>query len=112
MFGPVLQVHLRNLWHQRIIRVWVCEQRRNGEEDFGDCQSRAPLVLEYVQADRTIRIDVAVINLRREVHLGWLEGIIRREVDIQEKNATLVAGVWRPHDRCLPVEHVVANWSS
>ena len=37
--------------------------------DLGDCQGRAPLLLQDVQAYRAIRIDVGVVNLRLEVDL-------------------------------------------
>jgi len=40
---------------------------------LGDCQGRAPLVLQDVQADAAVRVNVAVVNTRREVHL-WQRG--------------------------------------
>ena len=48
MLGPVLEVDLSNLWHQWVIGVWVCQKRRDGEQDLGDCQSWAPLILQDV----------------------------------------------------------------
>ena len=48
MLGPVLQVDLGNLWHQRIIGVRICQKRRDGEQDLGDRQSWAPLILQDV----------------------------------------------------------------
>jgi hypothetical protein len=36
---------------------------------LGDSQGRAPLVLEDVQADAAVRINVAVVDARREVYL-------------------------------------------
>ena len=48
VLGPVLEVDLGNLGHQRVIGVWICEKRRDGKQDLGDGQSRAPLILQNV----------------------------------------------------------------
>lgn len=44
-----------------------------------DGQRRRPLISQDVQADRTVGIDVWVVDLSREADLGWLEGIIGGE---------------------------------
>lgn len=59
---------------------------------FRDCKSRAPLISQDVKTDTAIRVDVGVVDTSREVNLGWLEWIIGREVDGQEKDASRV---WR-----------------
>ena len=58
-----------------------------------DRQSRAPLVPENVQADTAIRVDIGVVDLRRERHLGRLEGVVRRECNGQEEHTTTVRRV-------------------
>lgn len=49
--------------------VGVGEQRADGEENLGDGERRAPLLLQNVQADLTAAVDVAVIDPRAERHL-------------------------------------------
>lgn len=41
-----------------------------------------------------------MINLRAESHFGWLERIVRREMDAQEENSTAVRAVGRGGNRC------------
>ena len=55
----------------RAVLTWVGvgEQRTDGEEDLGDGERRAPLLLENVQADLTTAVNVAVIDPRAEGHL-------------------------------------------
>ena len=64
--------HVRDLRHQRVVRVWVRQQRADGEQHLGDGQRRAPLVLEDVQADVAVAVDVRVEHLRLEHHLFCL----------------------------------------
>jgi len=44
-----------------------------------------------------------------EVELRWLEGVVTREVDLQDEHATLVRSVLRPEYCGSPVEEVVAD---
>ena len=54
-------------------------------------QSRAPLVLQDVQADvAAARVDVRVVHLGLELQLRRIEWIICREVDLHLKLALLV----------------------
>jgi len=50
-------------------------------------QSRRPLFFQDIQADSTVRVDIAMINSSGKADFRGLEGIVRREVDIQEKYA-------------------------
>lgn len=58
-------VHVSNLRDERIIRIGVCEKGADGEEDLRYCQRWAPLLLEDVKADASVRVDVWVINLHQ-----------------------------------------------
>ena len=49
--------------------VGVGEQRANGQQNLGDGERGAPLLLENVQADLTAAVDVAVVDPRAESHL-------------------------------------------
>merc|ERR1740139_300638 len=102
-------IQLRNLRHQWVVGVAIHHQRRQREEHFGDRQSWAPLVFQNVQADRTIGIYVAMVDLRGEVELWRLEGIIRRKVNIQEEATASVRRIRGTHDGGLPIEHVVPD---
>ena len=48
-----------------------------------------------------------MVHLSLELALGWLEGVVGRELDIEEEDATLVGRVSWPHDHRLPVSQVV-----
>lgn len=51
--------------------TWVAvrEQRADGQQDLGDCEGRAPLVLQDVKADLAVAVDVAVVDTSPECHL-------------------------------------------
>merc|ERR1712151_195756 len=102
MLGPVLDVSLCDFWHQWVTWVWICEQGRHRKQNFGDGQGWTPLVLQDVETDCTVGIDIAVVNLRCEVHFGWLEGIVCWKMDVQEENASSVWAIRWSHDCCLP----------
>ena len=95
-----------NLGDERIIWVGVGQQRADREEHLGDGEGGRPLVFEDVEADIAVAVDVHVVNFRRELNLRRLEGVVRREMDVQEEHALVVRGVLGAHDRRLPVELV------
>ena len=97
---------IRDLWHERIVGVRVRQQRADGEEHLRDGESGGPLVLKDVQADRAVAVDVHMVDLRSEGDLGRLEGVVGREVDVQEEDALVVGRVLGAHDGSLPVELV------
>ena len=59
----VALVDVRNLRHQRVVGVGVGQQRADREQDLGDRQRGAPLVLEDVEADAALAVDVGVVDL-------------------------------------------------
>ena len=85
MLCAVGLVELRDLRNERIVRVRVGQQRRDRQEDLRDRQRRAPLVFQDIQTDRSVRRDVAVIDLRRKIELRRFERVIARERDVQEE---------------------------
>ena len=103
---PIILVKVGDLRDKRVIRVGIRQQGADGEEHLGDGEGGRPLVFEDVEADRSIAVDVHVINFRRERNLRRLEGIVGREVDVQEEHTLMVRGVLGAHDRRLPVELV------
>ena len=84
---------MRDIWHQWVIRVRVCQHRADREEHLGDRQSWTPLVPEDIKTDTTVGIDVRVVNLGLERDLRRLEGIVRGEGNRQEEDATRVGRV-------------------
>lgn len=50
--------------HRCLTWVTVCEQGADGQQDLGDGEGRAPVVLQDVQTDHTLTVDVAVIDPR------------------------------------------------
>jgi len=121
MLRPIALVKVGNLWDERVIWVGVSQQGADGEKHLGDSEGGRPLVFQDVEADRSIAVDVHVINFRRERDLGRLEGVVGWVVDVQEEHASMVRGVLGAHDRSLPVElvrfvsgagRVVCGWVS
>jgi len=86
--GPVGLVHVRNLRHKGIIGVRVRQHGADRKENFGNSQSRAPLVSKNIETDATIAVDIRVVDSSREVDFRGLEGVIRRELDLQEEDAS------------------------
>lgn len=83
--SAVRLVDVRNLGHQRIVRVRIRQKRADRKQYLGNRQRRRPLFLENVQANRALAVHVWVVNLRLEVDLWRLERIIRREVNSDEE---------------------------
>lgn len=79
---------MRDLGHKRIIGVRVRQHGADREEDFGDGQSRAPLVSKNIETNATITIDIRVVDSSREVDLRRLEWVVRGELDLQEEDAS------------------------
>lgn len=53
-----------------------------------------------------------MVNASGKVDLGWLEGVVSGEVNLEEEDATGVWAVRRPHNGGLPVEHVLVGRAS
>ena len=90
MLRPVTLQEVGDLGHERVIGVRVRQQRADGEEHLGDGQSGRPLVLKDVEADGAIAVDVTVIDFGREGDLGRLEGVVGREMDVEEEDTIMV----------------------
>ena len=57
---------------------------------FRDGQRWTPLVPQDIQTDRTVGVDIGVIDLGREADLGRLEGVVGGESDREEEHAASV----------------------
>ncbi len=66
---PVGEELLRDGADERVVRVAVRQQRADGQQHLGHGQRRRPVLLEDVEADGTLRVDVAVVDARPERHL-------------------------------------------
>jgi len=97
---------------ERVVWVGVAQERADGQQDLADGQCRRPLRSQYVQADRSVRIDVGVIDLCSEANLWRFKRVISWEVNCQKENSSLKWRVIRSHNGCLPVKKVVSNRSS
>lgn len=105
-------VQVGNLGHERVIGIWVGQHGADREQHLGDGERWAPLVPENVETDAAVAVDVGVVDLGGEGNLGGLEGVVGRESDGEEEDTAGVRGVTGAHDRCLPLEHVVAGGTS
>lgn len=57
---------------------------------FRDGQRWRPLIPQNVQANRAVRVDVRMVDLRGKADLRRLERVIRREGDGEEENTACV----------------------
>ena len=60
---------------------------------FRDRQCRAPLIPQDIETNRSIRVDVRMVDLGREGDFGRFEGVVGRERDRQEEDASSVRRV-------------------
>ena len=108
MFLAVLQVLRSNGADERVGWIAVRQQRADGQQHFGDGQSWRPIILENVQTDDPLTVDVAVVDPRSERHLGRLEGVLWREVNVEEEDASFVDGARWTENRRYPLVQIVA----
>ena len=92
-----------HLGPQRIIGIGIGQQGQDGQQDLGNGQRRAPLILENVQADDATGIHIGMIDLRHKGDLRGLKGIIGGEVDVHLKDSAGERGITGPHDDAGPV---------
>ena len=99
-------VNVGDLRHEGIIGVGVAQQRADRKEDLRDRERGRPLVLKDVQADGAVAVDVGVVNFGGESDLRGLEGVVGRELNVQEEHALVVGRVLGAHDGGRPGELV------
>eukprot|EP00908_Phaeocystis_cordata_P000867 Transcript_10948.p2 GENE.Transcript_10948~~Transcript_10948.p2 ORF type:complete len:133 (+),score=7.51 Transcript_10948:268-666(+) len=93
VLGPIRLVQTRDLRHQRIVRVRIRQQRAHRQQHLGDRQRRAPLALQDVKANATVVVHVAVVDLRRELHLrARAGGAPRREHGVAGRSEEWAGG--------------------
>jgi len=112
MLFSVVDVLGSNAADQGITGVAVGQQGADGEQDLGDGQGRAPLVLQDVQADHSLGVDVAVVDASAELDFGRFEGVVCGEVDVEEEDSTFVDRSRRSKDGADPLKEVVSFGSS
>lgn len=88
--GTIRLEQLGNIGHQGIVRVGIRQERTNTEQDLANGQCWTPLVLQDIETDSPVGVDVAVVDTCGKVNLGRLEGIVGREVNIQEKDTARI----------------------
>ena len=102
--GAVKLVKHGDFWHHRVIGVRGAHKRAYRQQHLCDGERRRPLVFEDVEADSAVSADVAMVNSGRKSHLGGLEGVVWREVNIEEEHTIVVGRVIGSNDRGLPME--------
>ena len=96
VFHALAFVEPGNFWHERVARVWIGEECEDAEEKFVDGQDRRPLPLQKVETDGARLGNIAVVDLRLELHARRFEGKGLREEDVQLKDTPLVRGASGP----------------
>eukprot|EP01006_Ploeotia_vitrea_P044530 TRINITY_DN66836_c1_g1_i2.p1 TRINITY_DN66836_c1_g1~~TRINITY_DN66836_c1_g1_i2.p1 ORF type:complete len:150 (+),score=17.12 TRINITY_DN66836_c1_g1_i2:40-489(+) len=92
---------------ERVVRVGRLQQELDGEADLVDLQRRRPLVLEDVQADAAELVDVGVVDLGQEAHLGRHHWVVVAQIQLEFEQTTLVRGALRARDHHVKVAQVV-----
>lgn len=90
MRRSVAQILLSNAANKWIMGIGVSQQRTNGEQHIGDCESRTPILLQNVKTYLTVVVDIAVVNACSEHHLWRLERVVAREVDVKKEHSPMV----------------------
>lgn len=112
MPGSVGFEQLGNIRDKRIIGIGIGEEGANTEQHLRYSKGWAPLVLENIEANSPIGVDVTMINARGEMHLGGFEGVVCREVNVEEENSSCIRGFVGAHNGRLPMKHIISNRSS
>jgi hypothetical protein len=107
VLGLVILVDVSDLGHERIVGVGVGQQGADREQHLRDREGGGPLILQDVETDRSVRVDVGVVDSSCEGNLRRLEWVVRGEVYVQEVHSTGVWGIIGSHDGSLPVELVL-----
>jgi len=111
--SPVRLVDVRDLRDQRVVGVWVAQQRADRQEHFAERERGGPLLLEDVEADGPLGVDVRVVDLSRSFFFiifwtreGEAEGGERRENVVENVGDVVVVGVVAKRKRtpCLCLE--------
>eukprot|EP00199_Chlamydomonas_sp_CCMP681_P005411 CAMPEP_0119108450 /NCGR_PEP_ID=MMETSP1180-20130426/14446_1 /TAXON_ID=3052 ORGANISM="Chlamydomonas cf sp, Strain CCMP681" /NCGR_SAMPLE_ID=MMETSP1180 /ASSEMBLY_ACC=CAM_ASM_000741 /LENGTH=251 /DNA_ID=CAMNT_0007094061 /DNA_START=898 /DNA_END=1650 /DNA_ORIENTATION=- len=108
MCWPVCDIRMCYTAYQGVIGIAVSQQGADGQQHLGHGERRAPLVFEDVQADGPAAVDVAVVDARAKGHLWWLERVVCRKGDVQEKDTASVRAALWTNDGGHPFIDVVA----
>ena len=96
---------------KKMIHTWVgvSEERANRKKNLGGCEGRRPVILENIKTNRTLTVDVAVVDTGTEGHLRGLERIVLRELNLEEEDTSSIGGAFWPHDGTYPLIQVVTD---
>ena len=87
---PVVLVQISDFGHERVVRVGIGEEGADREKHFRDGEGGRPLVLEDVEANATVRINVAVVDSGRKCTLGWLKWVVSWEANVDKEDTACV----------------------
>jgi hypothetical protein len=79
---PIRLQQLSNVRNKRIIGIRVGKKGANTEQDLAYSKGWTPLILENIKTDTPVGVDVAVVDASGEVHLGGLEWVVGREMNV------------------------------
>lgn len=102
-------VDIRDLWHQRISRIGIRQQRQNAEKYLGNGECRTPLTLQNIKADISCCADIRMVDFGSERDEGRLEGIFGRKGDLEAEDTSHKGRVAGPEDHCLPGEEIIVR---
>ena len=70
-----------------------------------------PTFIQAIPANRSVRVDVWVVDFRGEVDLRWLVRVFSWELNVQIESTSSVWGVIRSNYEALPVVLSLVDWS-
>ena len=95
---------------QRIVQVWERHQSLDGEEHRSNLESWRPLVLQDIEANSAELVNVGVVDLGSEEHLGWNHWVFIRQEEFAVKDATFVRGLGGTSDLDEEMSWVFLIW--
>ena len=90
----VLFVESSYVWLHADLAVGVGEQRLDADEDLGDGECQAPVVMDGVQANVTMLADVGVKYTRDETDNWRPHGITGNNINITSDERTTGSLIW------------------
>ena len=91
-----------------ILRVWCLHHGEDGFNDEFSIQGGNPVLVDSLRADlASVRLHARVVDLGDELDLGWLEGVVVSEVQVDCESATNEGSALRSLNVDVPDHNII-----
>ena len=91
-----------------ILRVWCLHHGEDGFNDEFSIQGGNPVLVDSLRADlASVRLHARVVDLGDELDLGWLEGVVVSEVQVDCESSTNEGSALRPLNMDVPDHNII-----